>query len=256
VLSPVRLQRYAYLAWITMKFTQLPVLVLAGLAVWQFYRDPSRLDWRWWVQIAFVTLFAISIFFSAHGVLPDPERYVTSREAHIPMLFVLLLAIQGLTAIPRGARELVALSVVWGIALTFWYVHHETHQPDVQLDYAVAKYLDRSVRDGERVVLLTAPLDESVLQMYFDKVRKTGGEEGLRQARAEIAPILSTPPDYQRVVVYSKLNRTQLLPRSASCGDWVAVWNNYDGRVPPMRSSEVLHTGQSSVTVGRSACAE
>jgi hypothetical protein len=255
VLSPVRLQRYAYLAWITVKFTQLPVLVLAGVAVWRFWRDPSRLDWRWRVQFAFVTLFAISIFFSAHGVLPDPERYVTSREAHIPMLFVLLLAVEGLTAVGRDARGAIAISAIWGIALAFWYVHHETRQTDVQLDYAVAKYLDRSVGARERALLLTGPLDESVLQMYFDKVRKTGGEEGLRQAHAEIAAISATPPDYQRVVVYSRLGLERLLAPPASCAEWVAVWNDYAGPAPRFEVRSVLRVGSATVTIGKSSCA-
>jgi hypothetical protein len=39
-----------------------------------------------------VVLFLVSVLLSAHGVMPDPERYVTPREAYIPIYFVLLFA--------------------------------------------------------------------------------------------------------------------------------------------------------------------
>jgi len=81
-----RLQRYAYIGWITDKNTQLTVLALAAIGGWRLHKDRSLIDWRLWTQIAFVVLFLISVLFSAHGVMPDPERYVSARGLHSHLL--------------------------------------------------------------------------------------------------------------------------------------------------------------------------
>src|SRR5258708_9735529 len=96
-----RLQRYVYLGWIAVKNTQITVLLLALVGVWRLYRNRILMDWRLAVQFAFVALFLISRPFSAHGVLPDPERYVTAREAAIPIYFVILISVLGFAQSPR-----------------------------------------------------------------------------------------------------------------------------------------------------------
>src|SRR5262245_34414958 len=175
-ISMWRFQRYVYLGWITVKFTQIPVILLAGAGVWRLYKNRSSIDWRLWVQIAFVVLFAIAILFSAHGMPPDPERYVTSREAHLLIYLVLLVAVLGLVQWPRWTPAMVGLSALLGIGGAFWYVHVATSAPDVQLDYRVAQYLDNSLQDGERVLILARPVTED-LPLYLDKARETSGEE-------------------------------------------------------------------------------
>ena len=253
-----RLQRYAYLGWITLKFTQLPVLWLAAAAGWRLCKDRSRIDWRWWVPIAFVGLFLIALPFSAHGVMPDPERYVTSREAHIPMCFVLLLAALGLALWPRWSRPLVALSVVLGIAEAFWYVRVESSDRSVQLGYRVARYLDRSVRGGERVLILASPGGAKMARVYLKKAYETGGEEGLRQARADLETAAAAPPDYQRVVVLSHLPRDRFLAPPATCGDWVAVWSDYPEAARELAGAkpvEVIRYGADAVSILRRECA-
>jgi hypothetical protein len=95
------------------------VLLLAGAGAWRLYRDRSSIGWRLWAQIAFVTLFTITVLFSAHGVPPDPERYVTSREAHLLIYFILLVAALGLVQLPRWGPAMVGLGVVLGIGGAF-----------------------------------------------------------------------------------------------------------------------------------------
>ena len=48
-----RLLRYVHLGWVTVKYTQFPVLVLAAVGVWRICKDRSLIDWRLWVQVAF-----------------------------------------------------------------------------------------------------------------------------------------------------------------------------------------------------------
>src|SRR5262249_31653436 len=248
-----RFQRYAYLGWITVKFTQIPVLLLAGAGVWRLYKDRSSIDWRLWVQIAFVALFAIAVLFSAHGMPPDPERYVTSREAHLLIYLVLLVAVLGLVQWPRWTPAMVGLSALLGIGGAFWYVHVATSAPDVQLDYRVAQYLDNSLQDGERVLILARPVTED-LPLYLDKARETSGEERMRQAQLQLQELAAMPPDYRRVVVYSRLGRERLLAPPAPCGEWIAVWNDYPNIACELAVAEpvqVLRSGPMSVSILR-----
>lgn len=252
-----RLQRFLYLAWITTKFTQFPVLLLAVAGAWRMLKDRSSLDWRIWVAIGFLATFLIAIPFSAHGVMPDPERYVTSREAHFVMFFILLLASIELPSWGRWAPAAVALSVILGVAEAFWYVQGQVYQPEVQAAWHVARFLDQSVRPGQRVLLLTGPIDPAAAQMYLDKALKTGGEEGLRQARFALQEVAPTPPDYQRTVVYSRLPRDLLLAAPVGCAEWVAVWSDNPDAERELASGDpvkVIQSGPKSVAILRRSC--
>ena len=226
-LSIWRLERYVHLGWTLVRYTQFPVLVLAGLGAWWLYKDRSRIDWRMKMQVAFVGAFLIAIPFSAHGVEPDPERYVTSREVFIPIYFVLLLAALGLSRWQRWTRSIVLLSVVLGATGGYWYVWRETHRPEVQLAYRLAKYLDNSVHGDERALVLAKPIDEVVAQSYLERVRRTKGEDAWHEAQAEIQEAGTAGTDYQRVLAHSRLSRSQLLSLPGECAEWVAVWSDY-----------------------------
>jgi hypothetical protein len=257
-ISVWRLQRYVYLGWITAKFTQPPALALAAAGFWILFARRRELDWRLWMQIAFLALFAIAILFSAHGVMPDAERYVTSREAHIPMYFVLIAAALGLRQWERANRALVAAAAVIGVAGAFWYASFESSRPDVQLGYRVAKFLDRSLGPGERALILACPVSERDAQLYLSKARQIGGEDGLRQAQRELRRFEATPPDYQRVVVHSRLGRDRLLGSPAGCAEWIVVWHDYPGGTDAAGGGEpveVLRAGDRAVSVFRRQCA-
>lgn len=251
-----RLQRYIYLGWITAKFTQPPVLALAAAGFWLLFAGRRELGPRWWMQIAFVALFAIAILFSAHGVMPDPERYVSAREAHIPMYFVLIAASLGLRQWPRATRAFVAASAVMGVAAAFWYARFESSRPDVELGYRVAKFLDQSLGPGERALILGCPVSERDVRLYLSKAKQTGGEEGLRQAQIELRRFEATPPDYQRVVAHSRLGRGRLLASPAGCAEWTAVWDCHAGTIATGGAArvEVLRAGNRSVSVYRRQC--
>jgi hypothetical protein len=257
-LSIWRLQRYVQLGWVAAKHTQLPVLILAVVGAWRLSAERSSIDWRLWVQGTFVGLFLIAIPFSAHGVPPDPERYVTPREAYILIYFVILLAALGLSQWPRWTWPIVVLSVVLGAAVGYWSVWRATHQPDVQLSYRLAKYLDASVRDSQRALVLVKPIEAEQAQSYFDKVRQTGGEKALREAQLERQELGGMEgPDFQRVLAHSRLGRDQLLSLPAGCAQWIAVWSDYPDAMRELaigQQVEVLQSGPMSVTILRRSC--
>ncbi len=224
-ISPWRLQRYVYIGWITLKFTPIPTLILAALGGWVLWRRRAKLDWRWSVQFAFLAVFLASLLFSAHGVAPDPERYVTSREAHIPMYVALLLAAVGYSWRPRAGLILVSISVVLGVLGAFRYVHLEISKPEIQTDYRIARYLDEHVGGSERVRIEAPPLPADQARQYLEKARATGGDESYRTAERELADMAAMPPDYQRIVVYSRVPRARLTASADGCADWVVKWN-------------------------------
>ena len=253
----MRIERYAYLAWVTVRTTQITVVLMAAVGAYRLYKNRSLIDWRLEVQIAFVILFLLAIPFSAHGVMPDPERYVTTREAHIPIYFVLLLATLGLAQWPRWTTAIVAISAVLGLAGAIMIARNETSQPDFQLPYRLAKFLDGAVQGQERVLVLAKPIPEDTATRYFEKALQTGGEEGLRQAQLGLRVDALKPLNYQRLLAYSRLGTNQLLTPPAPCTEWVAVWSDYpdaehelEGRQP----AEVLRSGPMSVSVLRRRC--
>lgn len=256
-LSMARLLRYVHLGWVTVRNTQLTVVLLAACGARLLVRERSRIDWRWWIQITFLVLFLISVFFSAHGVSPDPERYVVDREAYIPICFVLLLAALGLARWPRWTTAIVALSMVLGVGGAFWYVRSATSQPETQLAYRLARYLDGAVRDHEAVLILAKPIPEETYRDYLERERQRGGEDAVRQARAEIEELGMGGTSYQKVLAYSRLGRDRLLSPPIGCAPWVAIWSDYPDAArelslaPPV---EVLRSGPMSVTIQQRNC--
>jgi hypothetical protein len=252
-----RLQRYLYLGWITLKNTQVTVSVLAVVGAWRLCKDRSLIDWRLWIQISFVGLFLISVLFSAHGTMPDPERYITLREAYIPIYFALLLATLGLERRPRWTRAIVAASMVLGVAGAYLLVWRETSRPEMQLAYRLAKYLDATVSDGQRALILAKPITEEMTKGYLEKAQETGGAEGLRQARIELQEVGLSGVDYQRVLVHSRLGGDRLLASPTACGEWVAVWSDYPDAARELAGAspvQLLRSGPMSVTILQRHC--
>jgi hypothetical protein len=236
-LSIWRLQRYVQPGWVAAKHTQLPVLILAAVGAWRLSAGRSSIDWRLWVQGTFVGLFLIAIPFSAHGVPPAPL---------------------GLSQWPRWTWPIVVLSVVLGAAVAYWSVWRATHQPDVQLSYRLAKYLDASVRDSQRALVLVKPIEAEQVQSYFDNVRQTRGEKAWREAQLERQELGGMEgPDFQRVLAHSRLGRDQLLSLPAGCAQWIAVWSDYPDAIRELaigQQVEVLQSGPMSVTILRRSC--
>jgi len=251
-----RLMRWVYLGYITAKF--LPVIVLAlGLAgVWFLWRDRAKWVPRVWPLALFVAMFSVAILFSAHGEPVDPNGRVASREAHMWMAAVVLLAT---VALEQAGRYRLPLAAV-GIAAGMWgadrYVAREASEPRVDLSYRLAKFFDRELQPGERALILSKPWDRSVYDYYLQEARETGGESGYRAAVRNLAEIADlSPPDYQRTLVHSRFDHSRLLYESTGCTEWIAVWSDdalAPRDVPP--AVETLRAANLSVRISKRVC--
>lgn len=233
-----RLQRLVYLGWITVKNTPILALLLAFAGAASMFAQGAFRNPRVRVFSAFLLVFLAAILFSAHGESPNPERYVTMREAHIPIAAVVLLAAFALQRYGRAAVAIGALSVLLGAYGSFRFVERETSKPEVRLGYEVARYLDRNVRPGESALVMAKPIPPSDVQMYFSKVRQIGGEAALRAAEKIVAGMDTSPLDYQRTRIHSDLAKEQLrpFPELPSNIKWIAVWSDFTA--PDARSAE------------------
>jgi hypothetical protein len=248
-----RLYRLPVLAGHTIVNATIPTLLLAAIGVWVIVRERRDRDPRLRLLAALLVLFAIAILFSAHGEPPDTNRYVTTREIHIPLLLVTLLAAIGCTRFPRLAIPVAAAGVVLGAIGSRHFVEHETARPEIRLGYDLARYLDARVHPGETVVILARPI---AYDLYLRRLRETGGEAALASAHKVLAEIDTSPLDFQRTMIHSHLKRSQLRASPDGSAQWVAVWSDYAGTDPSaaaVRShpDAVLTAGERSVCVRR-----
>jgi hypothetical protein len=236
--SAARVVRWIYLGWISVKDTAAPVVALAivgavVICAGRLFRHRGILLFG-----SFGVLFLIAILCSAHGdPLPntrDPERFVSSREATLPIAYVLLLAGKGFEVFLKTQRwraltlwlGLVILAV--GLLQSALFVREETSRPDVALSYKLAQYLDGHVGSGERVLILAKPFDKSDTQPILDKAKALDGARGLAGARRVLSEVDLSPLSFQRTAVQMNLPQQQL--RSTGDPDkaeWIAVWSDY-----------------------------
>jgi hypothetical protein len=220
-----RLFRYVYLTWIVLKNVQPPAFLLAAFGIALCIKNRIWKCPEAQIVIGFVVLFGLSIPFSAHGESPNPERFVTARTAAILVCSLLLLAGVGIAHMRRMGVVLAIAGAVWGIWMGQRFLERDTTQPALQLSYNLARFLDDSMRSTDRAVILTA---EPSIEMYLDKVRKMSGEEGIRIAMERMSRIDTSPPDFQRTVIHSRLARDRFgHNQSRVDGQWLAIWSNF-----------------------------
>ncbi|MBV9677953.1 MAG: glycosyltransferase family 39 protein [Acidobacteriaceae bacterium] len=224
-----RLQRLLYISWITAKETTIPTLVLALWGMALVIRFRPWCNRRFLLGGAFLLLFSIALLFSAHGDTPDPERYISSREAHIPITTVTLLAAFALRRRTRLHVGLALLSVALGSYGAFRFVQHETARPEIRLGYELAQYLDHNMGSREYVLVLARPIAPQSVKMYLAKAYELGGRAGLREARRELERVDTSPLDYQRTLIHTHLRWEQLaaFPKMPPKLDWIAVWSDF-----------------------------
>lgn len=227
-ISPARFMRHVYIGWITVKNT-FPVLLLAGLGAWKLWEARLLKDRRFAALGAFLLLFLVAILFSAHGDPRDPERFVSAREAHLPISAVILLAGLGLSRAAKLRLPLAVAGLLLSAIAADRFVARATAEPDVQVSYRVAQYLDRTLGPDDRALLLAKPVPRDLMQAYLERAFRRQGEAGRRNAQRIIDQIDTSPPDYQRTLVHSKLGRDRLL--AALPGDrtpqWIVVWSDF-----------------------------
>jgi hypothetical protein len=236
-----RFYRYVYLGWITVKNTPLPVLLLALFGAWVFWKRRLIAERRYQMLTAFVVLFLAAVLLSAHGERDQPERFVTAREAHILLAATVLLAGLGVSALRRFRWTLVLAGSIVGLGMAHRFVANETSQPPFALSYQAARYLDEHVRGGEQVVVLAQGVPAELLARYLDKAEQSGGVAGREKALAVLLVLDTSPPNYQRILVHSRLGKEQLrsvaslpanlvrapAPALPPAPRWVVLWSDF-----------------------------
>ena len=160
-----RVYRIPYVLMMTIRHAEVPAALLAVLGCLEFWRTSRWKDLRVQMLILATAAFFVALVFSAHGVLPNPIRYVTDRESHWPLLALFWatglgayrlgnwLAVWAQQPTLPGAAPLATLrgAVYSGVlvACLFWNTYQTqvrigglTSAPNLQLDHAVARYLD------------------------------------------------------------------------------------------------------------------
>lgn len=254
-----RLQRIVYIGWIAFSNTPMPILLLACVGFAVIIRRAGWRDRRLQVLAAFLLLFLIAVIFSAHGEPPDPERHVTMREAHIPIAGLTLLAAFAFVTQSRAGTALGVVAVGWCIVGCYGFVRTQTSRADIQLAYQAGRFLDEHTRADEQVLVLAAPISDSDLRLFLDKVQQTSGEAGLAKARLLLAEVDTSPLDYQRILIHSRLGRARLRPyeHTRQGAQWLVAWSNFkpDGDTAAwllsQRAETTLQWGDRSLSIYR-----
>jgi hypothetical protein len=247
-----RLMRWVYLGYITLKFTPVIVIGLSIFGLWLLWRENWWL--RLWPLITLFGLFSLALLFSAHGDLPDPERRIASREATLWIAAAVMLAAIALDKLARYRTVIATAGVLFGIWGSYQFVAREASDPRLVLSWRLAKFFDNTLQPGERALILSPPWSEEVFDFYLRRARKTGGQAGYEAAVRNLTQSDTSPPDYQRTLIHSRLGRDQLLSTDGQCTQWVAVWSDYAS--PPALPSpqSTLRADGLAVRVSRQVC--
>lgn len=241
---PERLWRWVYLGWITLKNTPAPVGLLAVAGLWTSWRARRAGDPRVWALPSFGLLFALAILLSAHGERDRPDRFVTAREAQIPLAGIVLLAGAGLS-LPSGRRRaaLGLITLTWSLVQTERFTAAEVAEPRVDLAWRAARALNERAGSDDWVVVLAAPVPRAMLERYLDLATSQGGEAGRRAAFSELIELGAAPPDALRIRVQCRPElRRHVLSLAEFPQDlvpyesvpivvepsWILVWNDFE----------------------------
>jgi hypothetical protein len=221
-----RLYRIPYVLAMTARHAGFPLLLLALLGAVEFWRQTLWKDSRLQMLIVATLALLTALLFSAHGVPPDPVRYVTDRESHWLMLPLFWAAGLGgaelkkwlfvppprYKLVRRGAVVLyycvITIPLVWGLYETHRRLTNLTSSSSLQLDYAVAQYLDQHLLRGENALILAEPVPLGAIESYINRARLKGSDEGGEAARRIVADLDVGPFDYSRIAVNSRLGKS------------------------------------------------
>ncbi len=238
--SFARFWRWAYLAWIAVKNTPAPVLALVLLGTWRLPFADKRLR----LLASFLAVFLMAVLFSAHGEDRDPERFVGSREAVLPIAVMTVLVPFGIARTRRTGIVLAAAGIVWSVIYAGYAIARDTSEPHLQLSYQLAQFLDTNVGPRERAMIVARPND---LGSYYATILRKEGEEGVRRAHAIAASLDESPIDCGPTMVHSRLGRSQIAWSGDALGR-LAIWSDSGRPLPTARTPrETLRSGSLTI---------
>ena len=180
--------------------------------------------------------------------------------------YTLLLAGVGLETLLRTPqwRGLVLWVGLTGFALglvqSAFFLSKVTSEPEVALSYQLARYLDRHVQPGEKVLIFAKPLAAADFKPGLEKAQELGGEAGLAGARRILNEIDLSPIGFQRTAVQMNLQQRQIVAAGDSAGvQWLAVWSDCPQweettkHPAAFRMARELHAGQLQIRIWKSS---
>ena len=199
------------------------LMSLLGLALtWAHARTPKQNQSH--ATLAFFTvLFLGALIFSAHGIKPDPLRFVTEREAYVPIALLILYAGVGgsrlagelprmLARAPLLSNGLLLLALLLIAALGLNRGIHRVaaanEDPEVKTSFEVAQFLARKQTPA---LILARPLPEDQLLFHLGRAERSGGARGKEMAIRMLRETETTPFDYQRILAFSWMGREKIL---------------------------------------------
>ncbi len=208
-----RLWRIPYVLGASLYHTNAIVALLALFGFITWWRDPG---WKRNLPALEIlplaaALFLLALPFSAHGVEPDPDRYVTNREVHFLLPCWFLLAAGGLRWFRIRLRGSPVLPAALVFLLVFAYEGYATKkildqsvnegnlQLDVQLTWGIATRLG----PGQSALIFARPFAPEETQRFLEMVRRGQGEAGVQAAREMMSRMNIWPMDYARIWVYA-----------------------------------------------------
>jgi hypothetical protein len=197
------------------------LMIVAGFA-WSWIKVGMWDDRRLRILVFFMVLLLAALIFSAHGIQPDPVRFVTEREAYTLIgLLTVWAGIGGSSMALRfhmfpgqkGWRRLIPVTALiliaaYGLNSGVERVAQANGAPDLRTDYEVARFL--AVKQAPALVL-AKPLPEDQVLDYLRRAEKAGGQQGRIRAQKLLSETETTPFDYQRVLVYSWMGKEKIV---------------------------------------------
>jgi hypothetical protein len=255
-----RLWRWAYVGWIAFKHAwfALPAAAMGALALVRerLWREPS-----WQALLALGPLFAFAILLSAHGERDQPERFVTAREAHLPLAFICLLAGLGVAKLRRARVGIILAMLALTVVSAQRFVDAETSAPHVALAYRAARTLEDRLEPGAIAVVLAKPVSAEMLTRFLETAGRQGGEAGRAEAQRTLLSLHTEPPDYQRILVQTSFDRGALRSLAVLPGQtgppeitpqWAVVWSDFEpSSAAERRLAEVLANREPFEQTGR-----
>jgi hypothetical protein len=209
-----RLYRPYFIAKSVLWWTESALVLLALIGFFALLADSRSRSNRaaHLTLLSFIFLYVAAMTVSGHGIGPDPNRYVTEREAFIPIAFMLVYSAAGASRLSAEIERWLAASgwmhrAVSALALLFLVslslhrgvsrVAASNSDPDLKTDYEVAQFL--RLRQS-RALVLARPLAKEQVDYFLMQAEKAGGAEGREKARHILRQVETTPFDYQRVL--------------------------------------------------------
>ena len=197
------------------------LMIVAGFA-WTWMEARLREDSRLLALVSFLVLFLAALVFSAHGIQPDPVRFVTEREAYTLIGLLMVWAGVGgssmalrfrMFAGQKGFCRMISMTALilvaaYGLNSGIERVARANQDPALRTDYEVARFL---AGKQSRALVLAKPLPEDQVLDYLRRAEKAGGQEGRMRAQKLLSEVERTPFDYQRVLVYSWMGKEKIV---------------------------------------------